>query len=348
VFDFLYTAVSWVLLRWHQLFTAIGLDKDGGLNWSLSIVFLVITARLLLFRFFVKQVHYQRHMQLMQPKIQQLREKYKNDRATMQREMMKLQQEEGFNPVAGCLPMLLQIPIFISLFHVLRHLSNSVSLKPGNPKLTLYTFTQDETFSAARAHLFGAPLAASLRDNAQKVEHVLLGDLSSTRIVTLVLVVVSAAATYLTQILVRRGQPTEPVGTAATVQKLMLYFIPVSVLFSGLIFPLGVLLYWFTSNMWTLGQQFYINKFHPHVPAEAAPVGELGKKLAPKPGQKPARDRRTINVTPADVVDDADEVPPDHAPPAPPRTSTPRPGARPNRGSNRPGGKRPSQAKKRR
>ena len=347
MFDFLYTAVSWVLLRWHQLFTAIGLDRDGGLNWSLSIVFLVITARLLLFRFFVKQVHYQRHMQLMQPKIQQLREKYKNDRATMQREMMKLQQEEGFNPVAGCLPMLLQIPIFISLFHVLRHLSNSVSLHSGNSKLTLYTFTEDETFSAARAHLFGAPLAASLRDNAHKIEGVLSGDLSSTRVVTLVLVLVSAAATYLTQILVRRGQPTEPVGTAATVQKLMLYFIPVSVLFSGLIFPLGVLLYWFTSNVWTLGQQFYINKFHPHVPAEAAPVGELGKKLAPKPGQKPARDRRTINVTPADVVDD-DEVPPDRAPPAPPRTSTPRPGARPNRGSNRPGGKRPSQAKKRR
>jgi YidC/Oxa1 family membrane protein insertase len=73
VFDFLYTAVSWVLLRWHQLFTAVGLDKDGGLNWALSIVFLVITARILLFRFFVKQVHYQRHMQLMQPKILMLR-----------------------------------------------------------------------------------------------------------------------------------------------------------------------------------------------------------------------------------------------------------------------------------
>ena len=343
--DFLYIAVSWVLLRWHQLFTAIGLDKDGGLNWALSIVFLVITARLLLFRFFIKQVHYQRHMQLMQPKIQQLREK------------LKLQQEEGFNPVAGCLPMLLQIPIFISLFHVLRHLSNSVGIadrlangqtvtKGELAKLTLYGFTHDQTISAAKAKLFGAPLAASLRDNAHKVHDLLGGDLSTTRVVTLVLVVVSAAATYLTQILVRRGQPTEPVGTAATVQKLMLYFIPVSVLFSGLIFPLGVLLYWFTSNVWTLGQQFYINKFHPHVPAEAAPVGELGKKLAPRPGQKPARDRRTINVTPADVVDD--EVPPDHAPPAPPRTSTPRPGARPNRGSNRPSGKRPSQAKKRR
>ena len=81
--NFLYVAVSWVLLRWHQLFTAIGLDKNSGLNWSLSIVFLVVTARLLLFRLFIKQVHYQRHMQEMQPKIQALRDKYKNDRAEM-------------------------------------------------------------------------------------------------------------------------------------------------------------------------------------------------------------------------------------------------------------------------
>jgi YidC/Oxa1 family membrane protein insertase len=228
---------------------------------------------------------------------------------------------------------------------VLRHLANSVNLQPGDPKLTLYTFTSDETLSAAKAKLFGAPLAASLRDGADKIAH-LGGDLASTRTVTLVLVLVSAAATYFTQILVRRGQPTTPVGTAATVQKLMLYFIPISVLFSGLIFPLGVLLYWFTSNVWTLGQQFYINKFHPHVPAEEGPVGELGKTLAPKPGQKPVRNRRTIDVTPAEVVDD--EVPPDVTPPPPPRTTTPRPGARPNRGSSRPSGKRPSQAKKRR
>jgi YidC/Oxa1 family membrane protein insertase len=348
VLDFLYIAVSWVLLRWHQLFSAVGLDKDSGLNWSLSIVFLVITARLLMFRFFIKQVHYQRKMQQMQPRIQKLREQYKNDRQGMQREMMKLQQEEGFNPLAGCLPMLLQIPIFISLFHVLRHLANSASLAPGNTKLTLYTFSQSETYSAAKAKLFGAPLAASLRDGTHKVHEVLGGDLSTTRVVTLVLVVVSAAATYLTQVLVRRGQATVPEGTAATIQKVMLYFIPLSVLFSGLIFPLGVLLYWFTSNVWTLGQQAYINKFHPHEEPEKGPVGELGKKLAPKPGQKPVRPDRTINVKPAEVVDDA--VSDNGSSTAKPRSSTPRPGARPNRGSgsNRSGGKRPSQAKKRR
>lgn len=343
--DFLYTAVSWVLLRWHQLFTAMGLNKDSGLNWSLSIVFLVITARLLLFRFFLKQVHYQRKMQAIQPRITALREKYKNDRPALQQEMMKLQQEEGFNPLAGCLPMLLQIPIFISLFHVLRHLANSVNLPPGDPKLTLYSFTEAETYSAAKAKLFGAPLAASLRDGADKIAS-LGGDLTSTRVVILVLVVISAAATYGTQILVRQSQTTVPVGTAATVQKLMLYFIPLSVLFSGLIFPLGVLIYWFTSNVWTLGQQAYINKFHPHRPAETVPSGELGKTLAPKPGQKPVRDRRTINVKPVEVSDD--EIPEESPAPPPPRTSTPRPGARPNRGTNRPSGKRPSQAKKRR
>jgi YidC/Oxa1 family membrane protein insertase len=348
VLDFLYTAVSWVLLRWHQLFTAMGLNENSGLNWALSIVFLVITARLLMFRFFVKQVKYQRHMQKMQPKIQKLREQYKNDRQTMQREMMKLQQEEGFNPLSGCLPMLLQIPIFISLFHVLRHLANSVNIPvdSGNPKLTLYSFTAQETHSAATAKLFGAPLAASLRDGAEKIQQ-LGGDLSTTRVVTIVLVLVSAAATFFTQVLVRRGQATVPEGTAATVQKVMLYFIPLSVLFSGLIFPLGVLLYWFTSNVWTLGQQAYINKFHPHDEDEdKEPVGELGKTLAPKPGQKPVRPGRTVNVKPAEVVDDkvSDNTPSSSTP----RTATPRPGARPNRGPNRPGGKRPSQAKKRR
>ena len=103
--------------------------------------------------------------------MQEIREKYKNDKAEQQRQMMKLQQEEGFNPLAGCLPMFLQIPIFIALFHVLRHLSNSVVAAeqlPDGPasvtpaqlhQLSLYGFTPAETASAAQAKLFGAPLA---------------------------------------------------------------------------------------------------------------------------------------------------------------------------------------------
>jgi YidC/Oxa1 family membrane protein insertase len=347
VLDFLYTAVSWVLLRWHQLFTAVGLSSASGLNWALSIICLVVTARLLLFRVFIKQVHYQRHMAVMQPKIQALREKYKNDKAEMQRQMMALQQEQGFNPLAGCLPILLQFPIFIGLFHVLRHLSNSVTSKTPS-QFTLYGFTATQTKSAAHAKLFGAPLAGRLIDGVNTLHKVLGGNVTTTRVVIPILVLISASATFGTQILVRRSATTAPVGTAATVQRLMLVFIPISTLGSGLFFPLGVLLYWFTSNTWTLGQQFYVNRFHPPVVADVSQIGALGKTLAPRPGQRPDRARANlVKQTPAieQIVEPVVEPAADTAP----RSVTPRPGQKPVRPSgNRPPGNRPSQAKKRR
>jgi YidC/Oxa1 family membrane protein insertase len=347
VLNFLYVAVSWVLLRWHDLFTALGMSSTSGLGWALSIVFLVITARLLLFRVFIRQVHYTRNMQKMQPKIQKLREKYKNDRAELNRQMMKLQQEEGFNPLSGCLPMFLQIPVFLGLYHVLRHLSNSAALCNNSSRshiLSLYTFSRSETCDGARAKLFGAPLAASFRDNAHQV-HLLGGDLSTTRWVILPLLVVSSVATLATQLAVRASATTTPEGTAATVQRLMMWIIPVGVLASGLLFnfPLGVLLYWFTSNLWTLAQQGYIIRFHPHTEEPAKPIGELGKTLAPRPGQRPVR---MSKGAPADADEDA-ETQSDAAPA--PRSTTPRPGQRPNRpAGKRPPAKRPTQAKKRR
>ena len=267
--NFLYTAVSWVLLRWHQLFTAIGMPSDNGWTWTLSIVFLVITARLLLFRLFVKQVHYQRNMQKIQPKIQKLREKHKNDRAELNREMMALQQSEGFNPLAGCLPMFLQIPVFIGLYHVLRHIS-----------------------STSQSHIFGSPLAASFHDKSSEIIG-LGGDPSSTRILLVILLIISAGATFATQLLVRANATTPPEGTAATVQKLMLYLIPVGTLASGLLFnfPLGVLLYWFTSNLWTLGQQAYIIRFHPPTDDDKdVPAGPTGPP--PVNGSSRPHDRR--------------------------------------------------------
>ena len=345
--NFLYVAVSWVLLRWHDLLHALGMSNTSGLGWALSVVFLVITARLLLFRLFIKQVHYTRNMQKMQPKIQKLREKYKNDRAELNRQMMKLQQEEGFNPLSGCLPMLLQIPVFLGLYHVLRHLSNSAALcNAGSHShiLSLYTFSRSETCDGAKAKLFGAPLAASFRDGASQV-HALGGDVSTTRWVILPLLLISAAATLATQLAVRASAATPPEGTAATIQRLMMYIIPLGVLASGLLFnfPLGVLLYWFTSNLWTLAQQGYIIRFHPHTEEPAKPVGQLGKALAPKPGQRPVR---MTKGQPADDLVDADEPTPDTAPT---RSTTPRPGQRPNRpAGKRPPAKRPTQAKKRR
>lgn len=335
--DFLYTAVSWVLLRWYQLFTVLGMSKTSGLTWALSIIMLVVTARLIMFRFFVKQVHYQRRMQEMQPKIKKLQEKHKGDRAALNREMMALQQAEGFNPISGCLPMFLQIPVFIALFHVLKHMSNSVNLKPGSRGLTLYSFTEQQTHDAAHAKLFGAPLAASLRESSGKISD-LGGHVGTTRTVIIFLVLISAAATFITQRAVIRNATTPAEGQAAMIQKLMQVGIPISVLFSGVIFPLGVLLYWFTSNLWTMGQQFYIFKFHPHTPtgqAAAGPSNEAGKALAPKVGQKPVKGNRTgvVSMTKAEATDD------EMVEAAPVTSPPPRPANR----SQRPSGNRPNQ-----
>jgi YidC/Oxa1 family membrane protein insertase len=349
VLNFLYVAVSWVMLRWHDLFNAIGVSKDW--SWALAVVFLVITARLLLFRLFIKQVHYTRNMQKMQPKIQKLREKYKSDRAELNRQMMKLQQEEGFNPLSGCLPMFLQIPVFLGLYHVLRHLSNSNSLCSTNPNshlLSLYTFTKQQTCEASRAKIFDAPLAASFHDSSTLIRH-LGGDPTSTRVVLVVLLIISAVATFATQLLVRASATTVPEGTAATVQRLMMWVIPVGVLASGLLFnfPLGVLLYWFTSNLWTLAQQAYIIRYHPPEDETPKPTGELGKTLAPRPGQRPVRMAKGSAAETPGELDDDDET----AEPAPPplRNSTPRPGQRPSRpAGKRPAAKRPTQSKKRR
>jgi YidC/Oxa1 family membrane protein insertase len=358
--DFLYTAVSWVLLLWHKFFNLVGVPDNSGWNWALSIVFLTISARLLLFRFFVKQVHYQRKMAEMQPRMTAIRNKYKDDKQTQQREMMKLQQEEGFNPISGCLPIFLQFPIFISLFHVLRHLSRASAhaetfLTKGTSALTpaglhhlsLYGFSPAETASGARAKLWSAPLAASFNDSASVI-HSLGGTVSSTRIVIVPLLIISALATLATQLLVKHNQTVVPEGTAATIQKLMLYLFPIGVLASGLIFnfPLGVLLYWFTSNLWTLGQQAYIIRFHPpEVTAATGASPATAKALAPRPGAKP----NYAKTRPAEATDKStNELSDESTSGQVASPHTPRPGARPTKtAGNRPA-KRPNQSKKRR
>ena len=286
----LYIAVSWVLLRWHDLFKAIGLDPNSGVTWALSIAFLVVTIRILLFRFFIKQVHSQRKMQEVQPKIAALREKYKNDRQTLSQEMMKLQKEEGFNPLGGCLPILLQAPVFLALFHVLR----LIGIDQAGALSAEYGWSVEQVVSAGRATLFGAPIASAFNDPRNLAEQIPGASPTATKIVAGVLIVLMVAATYITQrqIISRNTQVLD--SQQAMIQKLMLYGVPASLAVSGFFFPIGVLLYWFTNNLWTMGQQFYILKRMPHPNAkkdEGRPSVD-GKLLAPKPGQKPVRPPR--------------------------------------------------------
>jgi YidC/Oxa1 family membrane protein insertase len=289
--DWLYTAIAWVMKQWHALFSTF-LDPASGITWALSIVFLVVTIRVLLFRLFVKQVKSQRAMQEIQPEIQKLRKQYGSDKQGFSQAMMALQKERGVNPLAGCLPILPQIPVFISLFHVLRRLA------PG--KEGLYSWSDELTQQASIAKLFGAPISASFNMAEPKRTDVLEASGATegnVRLVAVVLIVIMCLTTFFTQKqIMKRSGPVE--GQAAMVQKLLLYGMPLSLFVSGFFFPIGVLLYWFTNNLWTLGQQFYILKKLPPpgspgaLAKAAADKPQIDpKSLAPKPGAKPVRPR---------------------------------------------------------
>jgi YidC/Oxa1 family membrane protein insertase len=305
----LYHAVAWLLVQIHSG-TAHVVGTSAA--WSVSVVLLTVAMRLVLFPVFVKQIRSQRAMQAVQPKMKELQAKYKNDKEKLNQEMMALWREHGVNPLSGCLPLLLQIPIFIALFHTLRE------IKPVNATCNTHLvscfpskiagFPQQDIFSAAHAKLFGiAPLPASFK-TSHAVLTALGGHQGSTRALCLILVLIMVATTFLTQrqLLARNG-PVDP--SQAQVQKLMLYVFPFSFLIYGFFFPVGVLLYWLTTNVWSLGQQYLvIHRMELAGPATPAAVTPSG----PRPGAKPQRG--------------APKAP--EAPPAPP--SGPAPGAKPN------------------
>ena len=261
--DWVYTLIAWVMKEWHTVLSTV-LPASSGITWALSIVLLVVSIRIVLFPLFVKQIKSQRAMQEIQPEIAKLRKQYGADKQGFSTAMMALQKERGVNPLAGCLPILPQIPVFISLLHVLRRLA------PG--KDGLYSWSDTLTDQAAKAKLFGAPISSSFNMQEPKASAIL--DLpgvtyGSIRVVAMILIIVMCATTYTTQRqIMRRSGPVE--GQAAMVQKLMLYGIPLSLFVSGFLFPIGVLLYWFTNNLWILGQHIFILRKMPTPGSDAA------------------------------------------------------------------------------
>jgi YidC/Oxa1 family membrane protein insertase len=268
----------------------------------LAIVFLVVTIRLILFPLFVKQVKSQRAMQELQPEMAKLRKQYGSDRQGLSQAMMALQKERGVNPLAGCLPILPQIPVFLSLFHVLRR------LQPGAEGL--YGWSDQLTDEAARAKFFGAPISSSFNMTGAKQDAILAipgVTYLNIRIVAFVLIVIMCFTTFFTQkqIMARSG-PVE--GQAAMVQKILLYVMPAGLFVSGFLFPIGVLLYWFTNNLWTLGQQYFILRKMPPPGSDAHKAKVAAEKpavdpktLAPKPGAKPVRPKGGRPVAPPAV-----------------------------------------------
>lgn len=292
--DWIYYAISWILLTWHSAWDAIGVPAEAviGTNWAwiLAIVFLVVTVRVILFPVFVKQIKSQRAMQALQPKVKELQEKHKGDRETLQKELMELYRKEKANPLMGCLPMFLQIPVFLGLFHVLKRLDPF----KAEDKKTLYGWAVEQFDSASHAKLFSAPIAGKFGSSATELAN--LGANGGTvKLVAGILVLVMMTTTYLTsrQMILKTGWAEDP--QQRMVQRLMLYGIPVSLLISGAIFPIGVIIYWVTNNLFTLGQQQWVlRKYPPLVTTPRAgaksPVqpaksggGLFGRKAAPAP-----------------------------------------------------------------
>ena len=263
----LYIAVSWVIMGIHDLLSPI-FNKDSGVTWSLSIMGLVIIIRIILIPLFVKQIKSQRALTALQPHMKEIQKKYKDDRQKQSEEMMKLYKEHKTNPLASCFPLLAQAPIFFALFTVLNGIGK-------NPIVTKGVLTKADGESAAAAEFFGAPISQTFMSS----------NITTVKIVTAVLIVFMSATTFTTQRqLMTKGMPKMDSSNNMMLQqqKIMLYAFPLIFAFSGVHFPVGVLIYWSTTNLWTWGQQFYVIKRNP-TPGSPA-FEELQRKRNKKNG----------------------------------------------------------------
>jgi YidC/Oxa1 family membrane protein insertase len=248
----LYTAIATVIAWIHAAYSVI-IPPDNGLNWALTIITLTVLMRLLIFPLFLKQMRSSKKMQELAPKVQELRKRYKNDKQRMNQEVMKVYQEGGANPLGGCLPVVAQFPIFISMFTVLRAIASDKAA---------HGMTQQLVDSARAAHIFGAPIPATFFSSASEIQ-ALGADPIITKIVLGVFVAISSTTTFLTvRQSVTRSMAQMPDNPMAQQQKILMYISPLFAVFS-LNFALGLILYWVTTNLWTLGQQHWFYSRHP-------------------------------------------------------------------------------------
>ena len=255
----LYYVVSAVLVGFHELFSMV-LDPKGGASWTLSIIGLTLVIRAALIPLFVKQIKSSRNMQLIQPKVKELQEKYGHDRERLAQETMQLYKDSGTNPFASCMPLFLQMPIFFALFRL-------VNLAAKGTGHGFLSDAQAKAFGGSQ--LFGA---IPIKDTFTASEgH------PGVMVTAALLVVAMTATTFLTQRqLMSKNMPSSAMsGPYAQQQKMLLYVLPIVFAVGGIAFPIAVLIYWTTSNLWTMGQQFYVIRNNP---APGTPAFEAKQK----------------------------------------------------------------------
>lgn len=373
--NFIYYPVSWIMWFWHWIFDAILPNSPNwnGIAWALSVVFLVFTLRAILYKPFVKQIQTTKKMQEIQPQMQAIRKKYSKDRVKMSEEMQKLQREHGFNPLLGCLPMFMQIPVFIGLFHVLRSF-NRMGTGMGQLHMTAeqtrsignYAFSPELVRNFLDSRLFGVPLSAAI--NLPKNEWIAFvdtmkpQDIDFTRMdivyLAVPLMILSSIATHMNARASVARQTPEALENQQTriMNQLSLWIFPLGILVSGLFFPVAILLYWMANNIWTYGQQHLVfGRMAKEEAIEKAAKAEKLKANAPKPGVKPDRQKKAISkaadsedaadgdkstntestASEASDADDADSAAQDKPTKAPP-PKKPAPGSRPSGQNKRP------------
>ena len=274
-------AVAWVMVRIHDFLVLIGMGKGPGAAWVLSIVGLTILMRLLIMPLFVRQIRASRGMQLMQPELKAIQDKYKGkkdqaSRQRMQEEMMALYRKHGTNPFSSCFPILLQMPVFFALFRVLANLQSVAShTYPGHDSIgPLTAALADEV---QRSTVFGASLSSSFMNASD----------SATKIVTVVMIVMMSVTQWYTMAQLSTKNMPESAKTSDNPmmrsQKIMMTVMPIFFAFTGIQFQIGVLVYWVTTNLWTMGQQFFTIRNMP------APGSEAEKKYRARINAKRAR-----------------------------------------------------------
>ena len=260
-------AVAWVMVYIHKFLVLIGMGDGPGAAWVLSIIGLTIFVRILIMPLFVKQIRASRGMQLMQPELQALQAKYKGkkdpaSRQRQQEEMMALYRKHGANPLSSCWPILLQMPVFFALFRVLASLQAVASHTYAGHD-SIGPLTAELAEQVQNSKVFGASLSSSFMNSSQ----------TSVKIVTVVLIVIMSITQWYTMAqLSTKNMPESAKGKDNPMmrsQRIMMTVMPIFFAFTGINFQIGVLVYWVTTNVWTMGQQFFTIRKMP-APGSAA------------------------------------------------------------------------------
>ncbi len=253
--------VEFLLVAWHALWSFVGLDPNAGFTWVLSVVGLVLVIRAALIPIFVRQIKSQRRMQEVAPQLKKIQDKYKGkkdqfSREAMSRETMELYKKTGTNPLSSCLPLLIQMPIFFSLFSVLHNAQTGVNGIGLLNKQLSNSFGKSSLFDIAPLHL----AISTANGNIAVI------------VIAIVMVVLMTASQFITQLqIMSKNQSAEMKASPMyKQQRMLLYILPLVFAFSGYSFPLGVMFYWLTTNLWTMGQQFLVIRNMPTPGSEAA------------------------------------------------------------------------------